>query len=126
MKRMWIGVGLLAAVLIVGIWTMGQLEQIHQNAAKDLENAAENALEGDWNMALALAARAEKNWGKKRTLTAALSDHAPMENAESLFAQLKISAKLRNEESFATLCSCLASQLKALGESQSFNLRNLL
>ena len=126
MKRMWIGVGLLAAVLIVGIWASNQMEEIHQEIARDLERAAQSALEEDWDMAGALFARAEKTWEKKQILTSSFSDHAPIENAEALFAQLKISAQTENTESFATACACLASQLKAMGESHSFNLRNLL
>lgn len=126
MKRMWIGVGLLAAVLISGIWASGQMEKIHQEMAKDLNRAAQCAMDEDWDMAGALFARAEKNWEKKRTLTAAFSDHGPIENVDSLFAQLEISAWAENEESFATACACLASQLEALGESHRFTLWNLL
>ncbi|MBR3949841.1 MAG: DUF4363 family protein [Oscillospiraceae bacterium] len=126
MKRMWIGVGLLAAVLIVGICAANRMEEIHQEIAKDLDRAAQSALKEDWDMADALFARAEKTWNKKRTLTSIFSDHAPIEEAESLFAQLRISAQAENEESFATACACLGSLLKAMGESQSLNLRNLL
>jgi len=126
MKRMWIGVGLLAAVLIVGIWAANRMEEIHQEIARDLDRAAQSALKEDWDMAGALFTRAEKTWNKKRTLTSIFSDHAPIEEAESLFAQLRISAQAENGESFATACACLSSQLKAMGESQSFNLRNLL
>lgn len=126
MKRMWIGVGLLAAVLLIGIWASNQMGQIHGEIARDLNRAAQSALDEDWDMAGALFARAEKTWEKKHILTAIFSDHAPIENAEALFAQLKISAQAENAESFATACACLASQLEAIGESQSFNLRNLL
>ena len=125
MKRMWIGVGLLVAVLIVGIWTANRMEEIHQEIAKDLERAAQSAMEGDWDMAGALFARAEKTWEKKRMFASVFSDHAPIEDAEALFAQIRILSQAENGESFATACACLASQLMAIGESQSFNLRNL-
>ena len=126
MKRMWIGVGLLAAVLIIGIWASNRMEEVHQEIAKDLDRAAQCALKEDWDKALALSARAEKTWEKNRVLTAIFSDHAPIENAESLFAQLKISAQAESVESFATACAALASQLEALGESHRFTLWNLL
>ena len=126
MKRMWIGVGLLAVVLICGIWASNQMEEVHREIAEDLNRAAQSALKEDWDMAGALFARAEKTWEKKHIFASIFSDHAPIENVESLFAQAEISAQAESAESFATACACLASQLEAIGESHSFNLRNLL
>ena len=126
MKRMWIGVGLLAAVLISGIWVAGQMREIHQEMAKDLNRAAACVLDEDWDMATALAARAEKDWSKKRPLTASFADHEPLEDIDALFAQLAVYSRLRDKAAYSSICADLASQLEALGESHRFTFWNLL
>lgn len=126
MRRMWIGVALLALILIAGILTAEFMDRTHRSNARDLKEAAALALDGDWDRAEALTMRARKNWQKKKTLTAALTEHQPMEEIESLFAKIDICASARNKIHFATTCAHLAQLMNALSESHSLTLGNLI
>lgn len=117
MKRIWIGIGLLAALLAVGLWLGEFMEDAHQPGAKDLNRAAALALEEDWDTAEALAKRAGENWQKKWRVTASVADHEPMDEIDALFAELKIYARARDEAQFSATCAHLASLLDAMGES---------
>lgn len=124
MKRMWIGVGLLAAVLVSGILATNFME-FHSAGAADLKRAAKLALEEQWDTAEAFAGRAEDNWQKKRPVTACFAEHEPMEAIDGMFDQLEIYAKARDEIAYSGTCAYLAAQLEAMGEIHRFTLWNL-
>ena len=126
MKRMWIGVVLLAVLLVSSLLAAEFMERAHDPLAADLKQAADAALEGSWSKAEALTVRARKNWEKHRFFTAVFSDHGPMEEIEALFSQVETCAVERNRIHFRTGCAYLARMLEALGESHSLNFRNLM
>ena len=51
MRRQWIGVGLLLAVLILGIVLTTAFDRIHRPLADKLEAASQAALAEDWTQA---------------------------------------------------------------------------
>ena len=120
MKRMWIGVALLAVLLVSSLLAAEFMEKAHGPIASDLE------LEGSWGRAEALTARARKSWDKHRFLTAAFADHGPMEEIDAQFAKIEAFAAERNRIDFCAGCAYLARILEALGESHSLNFRNLM
>ena len=124
MKRMWIGAGLLAAVLVTGILAANFMKS-HTPGAADLDRAAKLALEEDWAMAQALVNRAEENWEKKRPVTACFTEHGPIEAIDGMFAELKIYAAAQDTVAYGGTCASLANQLEALGEIHRFTLWNL-
>lgn len=126
MKHLWFGVGLLAVLLIVSLCLGSALEDIHHTPAKDLDKAAEAALEEDWALASALFLRAEKHWQKHRNLTAALARHDPIEQIDAGFAELEVFAVCQDESSFGAACAQLAQQLRNLPQPHSFSWWNLL
>lgn len=126
MKRMWIGIALMALVLAAGLWVAEVMEQVHYPLAEDLDRAAQLALEEQWDTANVLAVRTEQTWQKKRPVTAAFAEHEPLENIDALFAQLEVYAVTRDAPSFSAACVYLARQLEALGECHSFTIFNLL
>ena len=126
MRRMWIGVGLLALVLIGGIWASEWMGNVHEDMARELDRAAEFAMADRWEEAAQQLAHAEEKWQKKRPVTAAFADHEPLEEIDGLFAQLKIFAAGEKRTDFSAACAYLARQLEALGDNHSFTLYNLL
>lgn len=126
MKRMWIGVVLLAVLLISGILVTEFMERTHGPIAEDLAEAAALAMEGHWDKAEALTVKVRKSWEKRLPLTAAFVDHEPMEEVEALFARIDVCARERNRLDFASTCAYLAKLMEALGESHSLNFRNLM
>lgn len=126
MRRMWIGIGLLALMLVGGLWAADWMQQAHGEMAADLNRGAQLALENRWEEAERQADRAERAWQKKRPVTAAFADHEPLEEIDGLFAQLRIFAAAGKGADFAATCGYLAQQLEALGDDHRFTLYNLL
>lgn len=125
MKQLWIGIGLLAAMLLSGIITPVILDRSHTPAVQDLERAAELAMAENWDTAERFSRRAEEKWQKTRPVTAAFTEHEPMDEIDALFAQLKIYSKTRDRVAYSSTCVYLSSQLGALGDYHDLNLWNL-
>ena len=123
MKRVWIGAGLLAALLAVGLlagWAMAGIVP----GAHLLERAGELAMEGRWDAAEDLVDSAEERWEDRRWLTTALSDHQIIDDVEASFAQLEAYAEARDRVSFHALCSALAKRLEAAGKAHTGSAEN--
>ncbi len=125
MKRCWIGLGLLLIVLAVGIGAALGMEQIHAPVAWKLEQAADYAMVGLWPEAERCSRQAREDWDRWSHIRGSLSDHGPVEDAESIFVQLPVFAD-EEDIHFAALCRELARKVRAVGEAHSFNLRNIL
>lgn len=126
MKRIWIGIGLLVVILIAGIWVAETMENIQKPNADDLRRASQLALEEQWPLAEALTKRARDTWEKKWHLTASVANHAPMDEIDGLFAQLKVYAKVRDQISYSGTCAYLAERIEAMGHEHAFHWWNLL
>lgn len=126
MKRIYLGIGLLVALLLAGMGIAGAAEKAHAPAAADLEHASRLVLEGNWDKSEALHKRARDIWQQKWRLTASVSDHAPMDEIDALFAELVVHARLRDASGYAAVCAELAERLNAMSQAQAFSWWNLL
>ncbi len=126
MKRMWIGVGLLAVVLISGIWTGNRMIQTHLPCADDLENSAACAMAEDWAGAGKLAAQARNTWQKNRKVSASVTDHEPMDEIDAIFEELEVYRAREETAAYSAGCMYLAEQLRDLGNSFKLSWWNLL
>lgn len=125
MKRLWIGIGLLAVMLLGGFLVPEYLEFCHEPIIEDLDRAAELAMAEEWDRAEYLMDRAEEQWQKKRPVTASFADHEPMDEIDGMFAQMEMYAQARDAVSFSGTCVYLSSQLDALSDYHDLNLWNL-
>ena len=125
MTRLWIGVGLLLALLAGGIFLNRQTVPFHQELSRDLEQAATLAAEGNWTQAQTLALDARTRWLKRQDGYAAVTDHEPMEQMEALFQELCILDASRAVD-FGCVCVHLAKTAQAIGETQSLKWWNIL
>lgn len=126
MRRLWVGVIPLLAVLIVGIGLTVAFERIHEPMAEKLEQASAAALQGDWEKALALTGEVRAEWEKYRGFAAAVADHEPLEQIDGLLAQLKVWEKQQEPTGYATTCQQLAQIARAMADSQRIIWWNLL
>lgn len=126
MKRIWIGIALLAVVLVSGCLASHFMEHHHMSIAEDLDRAAQLALEDQWEGALSITARARENWQKKRPITACFAEHEPLDEVDETFARLEIYAAVREEISFGSECAGLAEKLRALAQCHKFTFWNLM
>lgn len=126
MKRIWIGIILLALLLGAGFWTSNFMHRTHSPVARDIRRAGELALEEEWGTALAFAKRGKTLWKEKWPVTAAIADHEPMDEIDALFAQLDAYAKGEEELAYSAACAHLASLLDAISQSHRFSWWNLM
>ena len=126
MKRMWIGVGLLALALVAGILAAEWMEKTHGKIGDDIQKAAVQALEEEWGTATALTNRARRNWEKKRPVIAMLADHEPLDNIDSMFRQLEVYAAAGESAAFCAVCASMSQLLEALGDCHKCIVSNLL
>lgn len=126
MKRLWIGVALLAAVLVIGIALTVTFEKLHRPLAEKLEAAGWAALDENWEKAEVLTEEARADWQKLRHFTAAVADHEPLEEMDVLFARLQVGLRQRDVTNFAALCRQLAALAAAVADSQAVTWWNLL
>lgn len=126
MKRGWIGLALLAALLAFCLFTARKMEEFHSDGAQMLTRAGVYALEDNWAPARELAFQAMKQWQEHREFTAAFADHEPMEDVDCLFAELPVYAREEDAAHFAAICAELSKRLEAVSNAHSFLWWNVL
>ncbi len=126
MKRLWLGVALLLAVLGICIGVTVSMDRIHGEIGQKLDLAAEAAGQEDWQQAAALAREARSKWQRHWCLTAMVADHEPMEDAESLFARLEIYGQQQEALEFTAACAELACRTRAISNAHRLTWWNLL
>mgnify|MGYP002551315613 FL=1 len=125
MKRSWIGFVLLLVLLAGGIAATWGMAKCHEPIARDLENAAKMALQGDMAQGEALMLQAREAWGRSRRLGACFADHTPMEEIDALFAEVEVYAAAREETDFAAGCAALSRKVEAMGQAHGASWWNL-
>ena len=125
-RRFWYGVGILLVFLGLGLWAAWGMETMHRPVSGRLEQAAQVALDGELPGAMKLVEQAESIWLRRRGLTAALADHDPMEEIDSLFSQVRIYAVTGEKTEFAAYCNRIAKLVEAIGEAHGLTFQNLL
>lgn len=118
MTRLWIGVGLMLALLLEGIFLCRAIVPFHENLADSLDTAAELAVAGNWKQAQKTAFAARDRWQQHKNPIASVTDHEPMEQMEALFQELSLLNASRAVD-FACICVRLAQTARAIGETQS-------
>ena len=123
MKRVWIGAGLLAVLLTVGILAGRAMAGICP-AGKMLEQAGQLALAGHWEASEELLEEAEDHWEDRKWLVTALADHEIIEDIDAALAQLEALADIRDAAAYNTLCSALAKKIEAAGKAHGCTAEN--
>ena len=123
MKRIWLGVGLLVALLVVGVALM----QITNRQMETLSQAVEKASETQsWEEAITIVRSAQAQWQQKRQLIAAFSDHADVDGVDQIFAQLEVYQRYGSRLEHAAACAQLSEALLNLVEAHALTWWNLL
>lgn len=116
MKRFLLGVGILLGLVAAGILTTRVINRIQQPVGAFLEQAAEAS---DWDRAESFSRQARDRWDRYRDLSAAVTDHTPMEQIDALFGQLEIYTQYRDWVRFRACCAELKAWTDAVAEAQS-------
>jgi hypothetical protein len=125
-KREWIGFGLLLGLLVLGLLTTRRMERTCEDLSRQFRQAGTLALAEDWEGADKLLRKAKGRWDGSWHLTAALTDHEPMEEVDCQLEELAIYQKQRDRLSFCALCARIARQIEDLGDAHGLTWWNLL
>lgn len=125
-RRLLLGIVLLAVVLAFAIGAGAGMRAIHQPGEIALTEAARLAMDGKLEDALPLARSTYDRWQKYRGITAAFADHNPMDDTERLFRQMLVYAEVGEAPHFSACCTELSAMLRAMYETHSFSLKNIL
>ena len=126
MARGWLGAGILVLFLVLGVVTGVLMNNTHSPTEKLLEQAAEKTLSGEFENAVPLAMAAKSRWERQRKGTATVADHSPMDDVDSLFAEMEIYARTEEEPHFAACCAELARRVRAVTDAHAFSWWNVL
>lgn len=125
-RRFIVGLVLLILVLAFSVGTAIGMRAIHVPGEAALTQAAQLALADKMEQAIPLAQQAYVRWQKYRGITAAFADHNPMDDTERLFREMLVYAQTDEVPHFAACCTQLSAMLKAIYETHSFSLKNIL
>ncbi len=126
MKRLWIGIGLLVAFLVLGLVISLLFADIHRPLEQGITAALVQAEQGNWLQARQILARTRQEWERYRPFVAAVADHAPLEELEACLDELWVYGALERRDEFAALCARTAGLAQAMGDSQQLTWWNLL
>lgn len=126
MVRGWLGAGILAALLILGVVTSAAIGDAHKPTGQMLEQAAEKTLGGDFDTGVALGMAAKARWERSWKATASVADHAPMDDVDALFGEMEVYARAGEEPHFAACCKELAQRLRAVADAHQWSWWNIL
>ena len=119
MKRHWLGALILAVLLVLSLWSGLAMGKRQETLAADMEQAGELSLAGDLQKAEQLAQQVQQRWQAHWKGMAVITDHAPMEEIDGLFARLKACARTGQTDAFTACCARLAQLLEAVGEAHT-------
>lgn len=126
MKRLLLGLLILAVLLCGCLAISAAMAEIHRPIADCFGTAARLALRENWTEAAAQLERACNRWEKFRPFTAAFADHTPMDEIDALLEEVAIYAEMWENPHFSAACGRLYFLETAMAESHLLRWWNLL
>lgn len=120
------GAVILVLLLLAGMLSAWYMDRQHRAMAEAMEESSWMALSGQWANAGEKAMSVRRDWEKGWRIRAALADHAPMEEIDSLFRELTVYEAAGERTDFAQVCAVLAEKLKSIASSGGFSWWNVL
>ena len=126
MNRLWIGLVLLFLIPALGIGLLWGSGAFFGSISREVEACGEAALAENWALAGEITENCREKWEKYYHFWAVFTDHAPIEQVQTLFSQLELYEKQRVATEFAACCRALAKEAEAIGESHGLAWWSLL
>lgn len=126
MNRFMLGVVILAIFLMLGLGVAWGMDEMHLDVSDHLSLAARQVISGDWEAGVSLAKQAKEDWEKNWQKTACVADHAPMDEIDSLFAELQAFEKPEEAVHYAATCAQLSVLVEAMADAHRLSWWNLL
>lgn len=119
MRRFLFGTALLTILLFSGLWVSTAADRMLLPISETLQQASRQCVSGDLAGGQALADQAKLEWDSIWNYAAVFTDHAPMDEIDSLFGQMQSFRGENNAADFAACCSRLSRLVHAVAEAHS-------
>ena len=126
MGRFLLGLGILVILLALCLSVTVLTQRSQASICHLLEEAAQLALAGKTDISLSLIGQAQQRWQRQWHRVAAYSQHDPMDEIDSLFAQLEAYGRGGYGVHMAAMCGRLAQLIDAIADAQCLTWWNLL
>lgn len=126
MKRLWIGILLLGAMLAGAIAMLLFSSHFYQTFSDTLDEAKTFANVENWESAAQKAHDAEALWDRHHRFLSAFTDHEPVEEIERLLAHLTLYEENRMRVDFVDVCQSLCLLCEAIDESHNLKWWSIL
>ena len=117
MNKLWIGIGLLIFLLVLGIGLLWGSSVFFGDFSESMEEAGDMALAGNWFASGQKMEQTQKKWERYCHFWASFTDHEPVEQVQVLFAQLELYQKQQLQTEFASACRALSHVAQAIQET---------
>lgn len=121
--RMGLGLGILLFFLIAGLFAAATMKHACDPVAQLLKRAS---AQDNPQLAIELAQEAKQKWDRHSNSIAALADHTPMDEIDSLFAQAISCAENGQTADFSALCSRLSLLVSAVYDAHRLTWWNII
>lgn len=126
MKRLVVGLVLLAVLLGLSAWAVDSLARTAEAVEARLLDAWELSLSGDLSRAGEKASEAAARWQQSYGLAASLADHERLREIDLGFGKLLTDLRQGDGPGFARNCYELVLQVRLLAESEELHYYNFL
>ena len=125
-KRFYLGLGILIFFLVFGFFLHIAFSRIHTPIAEGFDAAVAAVSRGDLELGISLARQAAERWQNYRSVTAAVADHTPMDEIDSLMAEMEVFARFQDGEHFSAVCAQLAHLVRSVYDTHRLIWMNIL
>ena len=126
MNKLWLGLGLLAALLALGLGSLCLLTEHSSRAEAGLALAADAAEAGEMALACEYAAQVCRYWQAAVPAVDAVTSHEETDEIQRCLAELLAEGRSGRREEFLTLCARLRVMTAHLAEMERPRWYNLL
>lgn len=126
MKKGWLAVALLGAMVALSLWHVSALRSLTGSLGEELRRAEELAASGDWDKAAEVTKAASEQWDDRAFYLHVTLDHKTADDIAVGFAETLGFLEWREAGEYAAANARLMEQLEVLGEVERPNLENLL
>ena len=125
-KRFYLGLFLLAVLLVLGLLTGWAANRSLAPVVEDLNRATQALLNGDFTAGARLARQAKVTWQNRWRYMAAIADHAPMDEIDGLFSQAEYYVNAFDNTRLGACCARLGELVEAIADAHRLNWWNIL
>jgi len=126
MKRLWIAVGILLAMLGGTLGNSWYLNGLISDFAHRLTSAQELAVSDNWEDAIRFTEQVVDNWEEHDFYLHVMLPHRDIDDIHLTFCEVQEYLKLEETDQYTAANAKLVAQLGLLGEMEQLNWKNVL